>query len=233
MEPGQYNLEEWCILCQQADDLLSHGQIDSALAALHALLAKIEESRALDTLPIAKAVLSILICHTLRGEIQLVSSIVRKQMETDDSVEAIGVFALEKGTTEVHDLMIYYTVLANMYSCAGANKDRAAENINSYMTTICNYSLEKDQTIFPSTLINWRVFLNSLAEGAAIPSDWLTNFNEFMGIYGHGLPPTTDITLLRPTPWSLIARPTSGTVFGPDGSITTKNADGSITVNNE
>jgi hypothetical protein len=28
----------------------------------------------------------------------------------DESLEAIGVFALQQGQTEVHDLMIYYTV---------------------------------------------------------------------------------------------------------------------------
>jgi len=220
LQVPEHVFTEWCALGQRGDDLLADGHLDAALAVHRDLLARISASKVIDSLLVAKSVLSILLCNTLQGEAQSVNVTVTKEMGNDESLEAIGVYALQRGQTEVHDLMIYYTILAWMYSNAAGDQESAAQAVDRYMHTVCDYALEKDQSLFPQVLINWRAFLQELRDGGPIPNAWAQELDKYIRIYGHALPESAPVLFSSPTPWSLMSPPTAGTVFHPDGKIT-------------
>lgn len=141
-----------CAGGETADALLVAGRFGVAAAAYRALIDEALGTGRPDLMIMGKAVLGLLQALIFDNRIPEAHAI----WIDESAATAIGIQAIERGQTSLHDLFGYRLIEAYLHSLAISDRDGAIQAVNTIMGTCIEYAFDKEREVVPGMINNWR-----------------------------------------------------------------------------
>ena len=175
---GNKRFQEFCQMGSAADQLLMQGHYADAERAYQSLLSEFENQKAeVNSYILAKTTLGALICSIKSGQFEKAFGIWTASAE--ESLQGIGVYALENAQTSIDDMITYDMVCAFLHSISQQPREHSARAINQYISRVASHALEQgDAKLFALALNNWKLHLREVFQGS-IPHEFATPLIRF------------------------------------------------------
>jgi hypothetical protein len=158
---------ELCQRGEQAEKFLTSGQPREALSVFEAIVTELEEKGDFDSFFAAKVTLGQLRCHIKLGSFKAAYQIWNASVE--DSLNGIGIYALENAQTTLADMLSYDMICAFLHTLGENDKRTAAAAVNQYLSRVCEQAYEDgNRAIMKTAISNWKQHLRTLF-GVTIP----------------------------------------------------------------
>ena len=207
-----------CAAGERADALLASGDLDAARAAYDDLLDDIRASGTVDSFVMAKLTLGVLLLELERGDIGAAHGVWISRL--DDSLYGLGIYALERGHTSVHDLIAYLMVSAFLHSRSLGDREAAADAVHDLMGRVTRYAAEEDSSLLTIALSNWRRHLDEVHDYGEVPARHLRRWRAAADRHG-GVVSGDRVLFPQPAPWVITWRSGVAATFYPDGRVET------------
>jgi hypothetical protein len=159
--------QELCQRGEHAEQLLNDGHVREALKAFDEISADLEKKGDFDSFFAAKITLGQLRCQVKLGNFKAAYQIWNASVE--DSLNGIGIYALENAQTTLADMIAYDMICAFLHTLGENDKRTVAAAVNQYLSRVCEQAYEDgNRMVMKAALSNWKQHLRSLF-GVTIP----------------------------------------------------------------
>jgi hypothetical protein len=167
-----------CKRGEAADLCLRSGEPAEAIAGYQAMIDTMFSKKSVDSFIMGKCALGLMLALIKKNDPEAAGAIWLSD-QRHDRREEIGLLAITRGQTSVHDLMIYFMLCAYFHSMSAGDKPAALQSIHRYMGKVADYAFSKDTSLLPCILNNWLFCLTHLFFPAPIPDAALEQATSF------------------------------------------------------